>query len=310
VYSPLLRRLDIRLLMAFNAIHSERHLTRAAIRCGLTQSAMSQSLAQLREIFEDRLFVRTSGGMAPTEKANALASTIQTVLDSLSGIIEGTSTFDPSNTERTIRIGGYQFATLTIAPRLLEVFQEKAGRARIQFLHAGPAEAPSLLARGELDIAIAPFRTVPEGLHKRVLMTGDTVVVSSRDWTDKFGPMTEEAYFRARHISIVNQGLQADPIEAHLDNTSQRREVAICVPHYVTALHLAANTDLLATLPRKPAEWFGNQRKITIHKAPIRLPPVKLSAVWHQRSNADPFVQWVLDIIWENRETMLGSPGG
>lgn len=308
MYSPLLRQLDIRLLIAFHAIHAERHLTRAALRCGLTQSALSQSLSRLRAIFEDQLFIRTSTGMAPTEKANTLAPTIQSALDSLNGIVDGPSVFDPATSERTIRIGTYQFATLTLAPALLNVFQESAGRAKIQFLHVGPAEAPALLARGELDFAIAPFRTVSEGLFKRVLMTADTVVVSCLDWTERYGPMTEKAYFAAKHIAVINHGLQVDPIEAHLDNTGQRRDIAISVPHYVTALHLAASTDLLATLPRKPAEWLGNQRKITIHAAPIRLPPVKLSAVWHQRSIGDPFVQWVLDVIWENRETMLASP--
>ncbi|WP_196258959.1 LysR family transcriptional regulator [Pelagibacterium limicola] len=308
MYSSLLRQLDIKLLIAFQVIHSEGHLTRAAVRCGLTQSALSQSLGRLRVIFDDPLFVRTASGMAPTEKANALAPTIQDVLDRLGGIIAGERSFDPTKSDRTLRIGTYQFATITLAPHLLEIFQAQAPRAKIQFVHAGPIEAPGMLARGDLDLAIAPFREVAEGLHKTVLMTGDVVVVSRSDWTEKFGPLTEASYFAASHISLVNQGLQADPIEAHLDNTLQRRRIAISVPHYVTALHLASRSDLLATLPRKPAEWLGNQRRIAIHKAPIRLPPVKLSVVWHQRSTLDPFVQWVLQIVWNHREKLLEVP--
>lgn len=309
MYSSLLRQLDIKLLIAFQVIHSEGHLTRAAIRCGLTQSALSQSLNRLRTIFDDPLFVRTAAGMAPTEKANALAPTIQDVLDRLGGIITGERSFDPMKSERTMRIGTYQFATITLAPHLLEIFQKQAPRARIQFIHAGPAEAPGLLARGEIDLAIAPFREVAEGLYKTVLMTGDVVVVSCPDWTDRHGEITEASYFAAGHISIVNQGLQADPIEAHLDNTGQRRRIAISVPHYVTALHLASRSDLLATLPRKPAEWLGNQRRIAIHNAPIRLPPIKLSVVWHQRSTLDPFVQWGLQIIRDHRDRLLEAPG-
>lgn len=307
MYSSLLRQLDIKLLIAFQAIHSEGHLTRAAIRCGLTQSALSQSLARLRTIFADQLFTRTAWGMAPTEKANELAPTIQDVLDRLGGIVQGERVFDPAQSERTLRIGTYQFATITLAPRLLEAFQQHAPRAMIQFVHAGPAEAPTMLASGELDLAIAPFREVAQGLHKRVLMTGDVVVVSRLDWVDRFGPLTEEAYFAARHISVVNQGLQTDPMEAHLDNTMQSRRIAISVPHYVSALHLASRSDLLVTIPRKPAEWLGNQREIAIHKPPIRLPPLKLSAVWHQRSESDPFVQWVLEMIWNDRDILLHS---
>jgi len=303
--SPSLRQLDIKLLIAFSEIHAERHLSRAAVRCGLTQSALSQSLARLRAIFDDPLFVRTSWGMAPTDKANALAPTVQEVLERLGGIVQGEHRFDPARTERTLKIGTYQFATITLAPQLLAIFQAQAPRAKIKFLHAGPAEAPAMLARGELDLAIAPFREVPEGLHKTVLMTGDVIVASCADWTAQFGPVTEESYFAASHVSVINQGLEADPIEAHLDNTRQRRRIAISVPHYVSALHLVSRSNLLATLPRKPAEWLGDQRKIAIHKAPIRLPPVKLSAVWHQRSNSDAFVQWVLKLIWDERDRLL-----
>lgn len=310
MHSPALRRLDIKLLVAFHEIYSERHLTRASAKCGLTQSALSQLLARLRTIFNDQLFIRTNSGMLPTEKAVSIAPAIADALRTLSGIIETTEAFDPARAERCLRIGTYQFASITLAPHLLELFARHAPNAQIAFTHAGPAEAPSLLARGEIDIAVAPFTDVSDGLCKSILASGEMVVASCHDWTERHGPLNAESYFAASHVSIVNHGLQSDPLDSYFDNTSHHRRIAISVPHYVTALHLATRSDLLATLPSKPAEWLGDQRKLAIHPVPVPLPPIVLSVVWHQRSNFDPFVMWTIDMIKSHRSQALSTGDG
>lgn len=307
MYPPLLRQLDARLLLAFHEIYTERNQTRAAARCGLTQSGMSQTLLRLRQIFDDPLFLRTHAGMMPTEKAELIAPTVREVLATLGGLVRGTTPFDPRDSERCLRVGTYQFATITLAPGLLALFEAQAPRASIRFTHAGPAEAPAMLAKGEIDIAVAPFAEVPVDLCKSLLATGDLVVASRRDWVARNGPLDTAAYFAARHVSIVNQGLLTDPLDDYFDNTRHRRKIAITVPHYVTALHLVAENDLLATLPRKPAEWLGNMRVLAITPPPLPLPPITLSLVWHQRSNFDPFLLWVISMIRDNSLRLLSS---
>ncbi|MFD1910905.1 LysR family transcriptional regulator [Halodurantibacterium flavum] len=307
MYPPQLRKLDARLLMAFHEIYTERNQTRAAVRCGLTQSAMSQTLLRLREIFDDPLFLRTSAGMIPTERAEMIAPAIREVLMTLGRLVGSAAPFDPRESERCLRIGTYQFATITLAPGLLALFEAQAPLARIRFTHAGPAEAPAMLTRGEIDIAVAPFAEVPPDLCKSLLATGEMVVASRRDWAARHGRLDAAAYFSARHVSIVNQGLLADPLDEYFDNTRHKRRIAITVPHYVTALHLVAESDLLATLPRKPAEWLGNVKVLTLSKPPIALPPITLSLVWHQRSNFDPFLLWVINMIRDNSLRLLTS---
>lgn len=307
MYPPLLRQLDARLLLAFHEIYTERNQTRAAARCGLTQSAMSQTLLRLRQIFGDPLFLRTSSGMVPTERAELIAPAVREVLATLGRLVGGDTAFDPRDSERCLRIGTYQFATITLAPGLLALFEAQAPRAQIRFTHAGPAEAPGMLARGEIDMAVAPFAEVQPDLCKSLLATGELVVASRRDWVARRGPLDVGAYFAARHVSIVNQGLLSDPLDEYFDNTRHRRQIAITVPHYVTALHLVAESDLLATLPRKPAEWLGNMKVLAINPPPIPLPPIALSLVWHQRSSFDPFLIWVIDVIRDNSLRLLTS---
>lgn len=301
MFSPVLRQLDIKLLLAFREIYTERNLTRAASNCRVTQSALSQSLSRLRAIFNDPLFVRTSAGMTPTDMANRLAPTVGSVLQTLNGLIDKQPGFNPAEVERCLRIGTYQFTTMTLAPHLLNVFQEHAPRARLMFTHAGLDEAPAMLARDEIDLAIAPLTDLTNDVSRMILMRSDLIVATAPDWEERNGPLTAERYFAARHVSIVNHGQQSDPLDVYFDNTLNCRRIAISVPHFLAAMNLVCSSDLLATLPRKPVEWYARRLAIGIHEAPVPLPPVTLSLAWHQRSNFDPFVQWAIEIIYNHR---------
>ena len=75
-----LARLDLNLLVAFDALATERSVTRAAARIGIGQSAMSHSLARLRALFDDELFTRAPSGMRPTPRALDLIGAVQGVL--------------------------------------------------------------------------------------------------------------------------------------------------------------------------------------------------------------------------------------
>ncbi len=308
MFSPLLRQLDIRLLLAFQEIYVEGSLTRAALKCGLTQSALSQALSRLRSIFDDRLFVRSSQGMAPTDLANRLAPTVSSVLNTLNGVLDEQPVFDPAIVERSLRIGTYQFTTMTLAPHLLTIFQDRAPKVRLIFAHAGVAEAPTMLARGEIDLAIAPLTELPPEFSRMILMRSDQVIASAPDWQAKNGPLTASRYFDSQHLSIVNHGFHADPLEASFDTTHCRRSIAISVPHYLTAMNLVCCSNLLVTLPRKPVEWYAQRHPIGIHEAPFALPPVTLTLAWHQRSNTDAFIQWAIKVIHDMRSYLNVSP--
>lgn len=58
-----LARVDVNLLVAFDALLTERSVTKAAARVGLGQSAMSHNLARLRQLFDTELLVRSPEGM-------------------------------------------------------------------------------------------------------------------------------------------------------------------------------------------------------------------------------------------------------
>src|SRR3954452_5861796 len=96
--------LNLNLLPVLDALLAERSVSRAGARVGLSQPAVSNALAQLREHFGDPLLVREGNGMAPTERALALAGPLRTALLALEHGLQPAEAFDPASAERGFTI--------------------------------------------------------------------------------------------------------------------------------------------------------------------------------------------------------------
>lgn len=295
------RRLDIKLLIAFREVYREGNLTRAAQACGVTQSALSQSLSRMRAVFDDPLFKRTATGMAPTPLAEQIAPEVDMLLGRLGDLIGGRRLFDPASTARTIRFGSFLSAISLMAPKLHGLVEAASPRSRLSFVHCGPEEAIHLLDRGELDIALSHFAATPRNIAKMVFLEDDYVVVSSRNWSKSNAPLDATAYFDATHIAISNRGLDNDPLDGGFDTTRQRRKIAVSMPYYLSALELVYRTDFLLTAPRGPVRWYGKPDRMEVHHCPVPMPPLKLSLAWHKRLEDDRFFRWLIDAISDLR---------
>ena len=87
---------DLNLLVALDALLSERSVTRAAHRVGLSQPGMSNALARLRRLLGDPLLVRRGAVLVPTARAEALAGPVREALELIRGAIDAPARFDPS----------------------------------------------------------------------------------------------------------------------------------------------------------------------------------------------------------------------
>src|SRR3546814_14604917 len=80
-----LRRVDLNLMVVFDALITARSVTQASIRLGMTQPAVSNALNRLSHLLKDRLFVRDGAGIAPTVRALELAGPVKEALRLLAG---------------------------------------------------------------------------------------------------------------------------------------------------------------------------------------------------------------------------------
>src|SRR5205814_2185484 len=156
-----IRAVDLNLLKAFDALISERAVTRAAGRIGLSQPAMSHALSRLRALFADDLFVRTPTGMEPTARAREIAPLVSAAIEHIEAALNLGAGFDPAKSAGIFTAGMAEYAEVALAGALARAFAEQAANATLRLTTATGHEAIEQLERGEIVVAVAHLQQVP-----------------------------------------------------------------------------------------------------------------------------------------------------
>src|ERR1700733_2158397 len=164
-----IRAVDLNLLKAFDALHAERAVTRAAGRIGLSQPAMSHALSRLRGLFSDDLFVRTPGGMEPTARAREIAPLISAAIEQIEAALNLGAGFDPATSAAIFTAGMGEYAEVALVGSLAEAFSREAPEATLRLLAMHGADAAEQLERGAIDVAVAHLRAMPPTIETSLL---------------------------------------------------------------------------------------------------------------------------------------------
>src|ERR1700730_18581794 len=175
-----IRAVDLNLLKAFDALISERAVTRAAGRIRLSQPAMSHALSRLRGLFADDLFVRTPTGMEPTARAREIAPRVSGAIEQSEAALNRGIGFDPAKSTGIFTAGMAEYAEVALVGRLATAFAEQAVRATLRLLPLNGADAAEQLERGAIDVSIAHQRVLPAPIESRILMRDPFVVVARK----------------------------------------------------------------------------------------------------------------------------------
>ncbi len=173
-----LRAVDLNLLKIFDAILTEGAVTRAGNRIGLSQPAMSAALVRLRDLFEDRLFVRTPGGMEPTARARELAGPIQRSLREIEDALRNSPEFDPARARRTFVVGMTEYAEVALVERLTELLRQQSESIDLRLRSIAKVEYLDLLDEGGIDAFVGHADAVPPSVSTSLLK--DPLVLLAR----------------------------------------------------------------------------------------------------------------------------------
>src|SRR6266436_539145 len=144
--APRLGAIDLNLLVVFDAIMRDRSVTRAGLRLGLSQPAMSHALTRLRHMLKDELFVRSPNGMMPTPRAEELAAPIRMALDGLQQSLEPVQ-FDPSKATATFRIAVDNYAAIVLVAPIAADVAKIAPAVTLEFRPSGTLDVLERLDR-------------------------------------------------------------------------------------------------------------------------------------------------------------------
>lgn len=280
--------LDLNLLRALVVLLEEGSVTRAAARLGVGQPAVSKQLEKLRASLGDPLLVRRGNALVPTERGRALFDVARAALHSAVGVLAPEPHFDPRSARGVVRIALADDVTLALAPPIMHLLRERAPSLdlRVRPIRLDLGEA---LARGTVDMAVIPdvraFALPMPDLSPYVLvpLLRERFVVVSRQrrrWT-------LDSYATASHVLAVPSGDDDRGLmDVMLARRGQRRRVALTVPSFHHAVCVAAETDLVATLPERSARVAAQGLPVHLSAPPLALPDFPMLLGWHPSATA------------------------
>jgi DNA-binding transcriptional LysR family regulator len=296
-------RPDLNLLITLDAVLSEGSVTRAARRLGLSPSAMSRSLARLRETTGDPLLVRAGRGLVPTPRAIELRERVGELVQGAEAVLRPAEAPDLATLERTFTLRTSEGFVENFGPGLIARVGAQAPYVRLRFVPK-PDKQATPLREGTVDLetGVVEPTTGPE-LRAQALFRDRLVGVVRQGHPLGRRTVGRELYIGGRHISVAREGTRQWPVDDALEDLGLEREVVTVVGGFATAVQVARASDLIATVPDRHT---GNLREgMRTFPLPVETPEFTVSLLWHPRLDADPAQRWLRGVV---RATCAVSP--
>jgi DNA-binding transcriptional LysR family regulator len=286
--------LDLNLLRVFDALMTDRNVSAAGSRLGLSQPAMSHALSRLRRQCDDPLFVRTSQGMQPTPYASDLAQPVRSALAMLAAGLEQSNTFDPATSDRQFRIILTDIGQAVFLPPLMQAIGERAPGLRVSVLQFSHDAVSGAMEGGAADLAIGGAPPPSDVYFQQRLVLDRFVAVMRRDHPLAGKPLTVEDYVAAAHASAEPAWYRTgNPLDRALAERKWTRRVQVEFPNFLVLPMLLRSTDLIATVARTLSDTLMSRHEFVTAELPFELPGIEIRQFWHPRFHHDAGIRWL-----------------
>jgi DNA-binding transcriptional LysR family regulator len=292
-----IRRIDLNLLIALDALLEERSVTRAADRLALTQPTVSAMLARLRQLFGDPLFVRTQRGILPTPRAAALAPALRQWLTEARALIAHQH-FDPGTAGLTASLSANDYIQSALIVPFIERLRREAPNARLAVRSAQLTDVPSMLADGELDLCVTTTPEIPSAdLLSRTLYEEQYVcAVRSGHPLKAKQAVTIEQFCRYPHLIVSpTEGRFVGPTDRALAEIGSKRRVMLSMPGFLILPEILQTDDFIAVVPERVLR--GRAAGLRTFPTPLKVPGFSVVLLWHQRLQEDPAHRWLRELL-------------
>lgn len=287
--------LDLNLLVALDALLAERNVTIAAKRLCLSPSATSSALARLRDYFGDELLIKAGQQMTITPRAQSLVEPVRSALAQIRDTISVVPAFEPSTSERTIRIMASDYATEVLLAPAISAMKREAPILRFDIhpINDNPLES---LARSHVDLVITPDYSVSNDHPFDVLFTDDYVILGCETNPALYAPITKDLYFGMGHVTARYGSRRSSFFEDwFVKNAREERRIDIVAPSFLTVPTMLLGSSLIATMQRHLAQSVARTMPLRISELPFQVPPLQIAVQSHNNCEADQATRWVVD---------------
>ena len=285
---------DLNLFIAFDVIYTEKNLTKSGQVLGITQPAVSNALARLRDLFNDELFIRTSRGMIPTPVANQLIGDIRNALSLIQNTISVSEKFDPSTAEMTFKISIGDTSEYRLLPLLIKELAEIAPRVKVETYLTPRKDAPRELASGAIDFSIDPPLQSDQHLKHEKIYQEDYVMIVRKDHPilDK-EKITIEDYLDLSHIHISNRKTGMGHVDMTLYKLGLTRDIYLRAQHFLVAPYIVEQSDMAITTTK----GFAVDRNLAWRELPFDIDPLVLHLYWHENNHNESSSKWMRELM-------------
>lgn len=289
-----LRKLDLNQLVTLLVLLRERHVSRAAEALYKSQPAVSHTLNQLRELFQDPLLVRQQGQYQLTSKAESLYQPLTQALEQLDYLI-AQQDFQPALCQRRFNIALSDYGAAIIARPLACYLRQHAPDVNLNIWHCSREEMQNKLLEGCLDLAFGVFHSLDHTLRAQSVFQDRMVSVADNAICPN-GAMELNEWLSYPHIAVSMRPFDMNEVDAQLKRLNQQRRVAITLPYWQVTPQLIEGTDLILTIAEKVFVQ-GISEHCVMFEPPIAIAPLDFQMIWHERSDADNALNWLRETI-------------
>ena len=285
-----INRLDIKQLRVLSALLAQNNLSQVARKMGLTQQAISEQLRKLRDIFDDRLFIRQGNSMVPTPKAQNMREPINNILKQLETLLEP-EVFSPKTYKGVLTISATDYATQALLPQLFNITRREAPDLKLIVRDFESDNVNQLILAGELDLLISFPEFIPDNLAYVTLLKEQHLCITGLHTTFPTEPLTLSKI--AAHPQLIVSPSRPNLRGSHdqwFANKGLTRNIVMSVPSFSAVPNILHTTDMIAFYPSRLLP-NDKVKELAVSALP---PPFNVIAAWHPRTSNSPIHRWLI----------------
>jgi DNA-binding transcriptional LysR family regulator len=289
-----LAELDLNLLFVFYVVYRERSVSRAGRILGLSQSAVSHSIARLRTQVGATLFEPRGGGLVPTAMANRMAPGIEVALGRLADSVAGSHEFDAPRDVPSATVAMPALLEPLLLPEVVGPLRRTAPEIVVRSVRLERGKAKRYLETGAVDAVFDTMEPGDPDLSSECVLEDTLCVVFSQD---RVGPVDRASYLAARHVGVSSRSAGPTLVDILLMRQGLRRNVVVRCQRCESAVRIVARSDLLLTTVRGTAHLVAPAMPVKVEPLDIAIPPLRIHLYWHRHRDDDPALLWIRDLI-------------
>lgn len=292
-----IRAVDLNLLLVFEQLMSELNATRAAAKLGVTQSAVSASLAKLRRLYGDPLLERTQRGLRPTARAILLQPLISEALALIGGTLgEAGQGGDPRARTAVVRLGLSDDFEMAFGARIVAAVEAAVPEARLVFRQANRVVAAAALNEREIDLALTAGTGDDTRLKHEALGDSGFAIVFDKTVREDLAPMPLDEFLARDQILVSYSGLSG-LVDDVLAEHGLRRTVRVSTTHFSSLPHLLRGSGAITTIPEHAARAMLETGPFALSPCPLPFPRYAYGLSWRFDAVRHPVILRVRDAV-------------